>query len=76
VGCGFKDIPFDEIPIDSVTNGIHIKSHISNEMYELLYRYLGERFNTHSSSSPKRGKKLMRYRMKNCGEHMKEEEKD
>ena len=47
---GFKEIPFDEIPIDSITNGIHIKSHISNEMYELLYRYLGERFNTHSSS--------------------------
>ncbi|MBU0558866.1 MAG: alpha-glucan family phosphorylase, partial [Bacteroidetes bacterium] len=41
---GFKDIPFDEIPIDYVTNGIHTASHISNEMFDLLYRYLGDEF--------------------------------
>lgn len=41
---GFKGIPFDEIPIDYVTNGIHTRSHLSNEMEELLYRYLGEKF--------------------------------
>ncbi|MCF8267771.1 MAG: alpha-glucan family phosphorylase [Ignavibacteriales bacterium] len=41
---GFKNIPFDEIPIDYVTNGIHINSHISNEMQALLVRYLGENF--------------------------------
>lgn len=41
---GFKGIPFDEIPIDYVTNGIHIRSHLSNEMNELLIRYLGEKF--------------------------------
>ena len=40
---GFIDIPFDEIPIDYVTNGIHTHSHISNDMQELLYRYLGEK---------------------------------
>ncbi len=40
---GFTDIPFDEIPIDYVTNGIHTHSHISNDMQELLYRYLGEK---------------------------------
>ncbi len=40
---GFVDIPFDEIPIDYVTNGIHTHSHISNDMQELLYRYLGEK---------------------------------
>jgi starch phosphorylase len=42
---GFKDVPFDEIPIDYVTNGIHTQSHLSNEMYELLIRYLGDGFN-------------------------------
>ncbi|MFH0734317.1 MAG: alpha-glucan family phosphorylase [bacterium] len=42
--AGFKDVPFDEIPIDYVTNGIHIRSHLSNDMHELLYRYLGEKF--------------------------------
>ncbi len=41
---GFGDIPFDEIPIDYVTNGIHTHSHLSNEMQQLLIRYLGERF--------------------------------
>jgi len=41
---GFKDVPFDEIPIDYITNGIHIRSHISNEMEELLYRYMGDGF--------------------------------
>ena len=41
---GFKDIPFDEIPIDHVTNGVHTRSHLSADMDELLYRYLGERF--------------------------------
>ncbi|MEN8191603.1 MAG: alpha-glucan family phosphorylase [Bacteroidota bacterium] len=49
---GFKDIPFDEIPIDHVTNGIHIRSHISAEMETLLYRYLGDGF-INSVSDPK-----------------------
>ncbi|MBI1937728.1 MAG: alpha-glucan family phosphorylase [Ignavibacteriales bacterium] len=42
--AGFIDIPFDEIPIDYVTNGIHTHSHLSNDIQELLYRYLGEKF--------------------------------
>ncbi|PKL83310.1 MAG: alpha-glucan phosphorylase [Ignavibacteriae bacterium HGW-Ignavibacteriae-3] len=41
---GFVDIPFDEIPIDYITNGVHTRSHLSNDMQELLYRYLGEKF--------------------------------
>jgi glycogen phosphorylase len=41
---GFPDIPFDEIPIDHVTNGIHTRSHLSTEMSELLSRYLGDDF--------------------------------
>ena len=41
---GFKGIPFDEIPIDYVTNGVHMQTHLSNEMRELLVRYGGENF--------------------------------
>jgi len=41
---GFPDIPFDEIPLDYVTNGIHTRSHLSTEMSELLSRYLGDDF--------------------------------
>lgn len=41
---GFKGIPFNEIPIDYVTNGIHTRSHLSSEMEALLYRYLGDGF--------------------------------
>ncbi|MFA7288276.1 MAG: alpha-glucan family phosphorylase [Melioribacteraceae bacterium] len=40
---GFKNIPFDEIPIDYVTNGVHTHSHLSSDMFELLYRYLGDK---------------------------------
>ncbi len=43
---GFKEIPFDEIPIDYVTNGVHTYSHLSGEMHELMLRYIGERFDT------------------------------
>lgn len=42
--AGFPEIPFDEIPIDYITNGIHTPTHLSNDMNELLYRYLGEKF--------------------------------
>lgn len=41
---GFKGVPFDEIPIDYVTNGVHTRSHVSTDMSELLFRYLGEKF--------------------------------
>ncbi len=41
---GFPNIPFDEIPIEYVTNGIHTRSHLSTEMAALLERYLGDEF--------------------------------
>ncbi len=41
---GFKNVPFDEIPIDYVTNGVHTQTHLSNDMRELLVRYGGENF--------------------------------
>ncbi len=41
---GFNNIPFDEIPIDYITNGIHTQSHLSSEMYYLFLRYLGQKF--------------------------------
>lgn len=36
----FPETPLDEVPIQSVTNGIHIESWISEEMAELLDHYL------------------------------------
>lgn len=41
-GSGFKDIPFNEIPIGSITNGVHTRSHISKEMEDLFIQYIGE----------------------------------
>jgi starch phosphorylase len=41
---GFENVPFDEIPIDYVTNGVHTLSHLSYDMNELFYRYLGDKF--------------------------------
>ena len=41
---GYKGVPFNEIPIGYVTNGIHIRSHISGEMEQLFVQYLGEKW--------------------------------
>ena len=37
-------LPTDDVPIGSVTNGIHTRSWLSHDMTELLDRYLGPRF--------------------------------
>jgi len=37
----WPDVPADEVPITSITNGIHIKSWLSAEMNLLYERYLG-----------------------------------
>lgn len=41
---GFRDVPFNEIPIGNITNGVHIRSHISKDMEELLVQYIGEKW--------------------------------
>ena len=48
---GYKDVPFSEIPIGYVTNGVHTRSHISREMEELFVRYLGENW-IHNPAAP------------------------
>ncbi len=37
----WKDYPESEVPVDSITNGVHTRSWISVEMQNLLNRYLG-----------------------------------
>ena len=37
--------PAEDVPIDYITNGVHIASWISNEMAYLYYRYLGPEWN-------------------------------
>ena len=37
----WPDLPLDEVPITSVTNGIHTPSWLSREMFEVLDRYIG-----------------------------------
>jgi len=39
----WPNVPEDEIPIDSITNGVHISSHISHQMRSLQDNYLGPR---------------------------------
>lgn len=41
---GFKNVPFNEIPIGHITNGVHIRSHISSEMETLFNQYIGEKW--------------------------------
>lgn len=44
VQTGYPGFPEEEVPVSSVTNGIHIRSFISQEMSDLLDRYLGARW--------------------------------
>jgi starch phosphorylase len=37
----WPQVPEDEVPITSVTNGIHIRSFLSHDMADLYLRYLG-----------------------------------
>lgn len=46
---GFPSIPFNEIPIGYITNGVHTRSHMSREMEELFIQYLGEKWLEDSS---------------------------
>lgn len=39
----WPNVPEDEIPIQSITNGVHISSHISHQMRNLQDNYLGPR---------------------------------
>jgi starch phosphorylase len=39
----WPNVPEDEIPITSITNGVHISSHISHQMRSLQDNYLGPR---------------------------------
>lgn len=41
---GYKNVPFNEIPIQYITNGVHTRSHISGEMENLLIQYLGQKW--------------------------------
>lgn len=43
--------PVEEVPVDSVTNGVHLRSWTSLEMTNLLNRYLGPRWAEESADS-------------------------
>ena len=43
----WPSLPLDEVPITSVTNGIHAPSWLSREMHELLERYIGPALREH-----------------------------
>jgi starch phosphorylase len=40
----WPDLPTEEIPIESITNGVHTSSWVAHEMGELYTRYLGPRW--------------------------------
>lgn len=49
--AAYPNFPEDEVPVTSVTNGIHTRSFTSREMAELLDRYLGGRWSQDVSSN-------------------------
>jgi starch phosphorylase len=44
VQSAYQGFPLDEVPVTSVTNGVHTRSYVSQEMADLLDRYLGGRW--------------------------------
>ncbi len=40
----WSDFPLDEVPVESVTNGVHVRGWASREMAHLFDRYLGPRW--------------------------------
>jgi starch phosphorylase len=50
--CLWRRIPTSEVPISSITNGVHIKSWISDEMNRLYERYLGPNWAEEDANSP------------------------
>ena len=42
--AGYRDLPIEEIPVSSVTNGIHARSFTSSQMAQLLDKYIGGRW--------------------------------
>src|SRR5579871_787088 len=51
VQTGYPGFPEDEIPVESVTNGIHTRSFVSQEMADILDRYIGGRWSQDVSDS-------------------------
>lgn len=49
----WPEVPVDEVPIGSITNGIHTKSMVSRDMAALYDRYLGPRWREFSASNTK-----------------------
>jgi starch phosphorylase len=50
--CLWRRVPTSEVPISSITNGVHIKSWISEEMCRLYERYLGPNWADEDADSP------------------------
>jgi starch phosphorylase len=40
----WPEVPQHEVPVFSITNGVHIRSHVSDQLNELLIRYCGPRW--------------------------------
>ncbi len=51
--CGlWPNVPLQEVPIRAITNGVHIKSWLSEEMSSLYDRYLGRNWTDESIDKP------------------------
>jgi starch phosphorylase len=50
--CLWRRVPTNEVPVSSITNGVHTKSWISEEMSRLYERYLGPNWADENADSP------------------------
>ncbi|WP_048149170.1 maltodextrin phosphorylase [Palaeococcus ferrophilus] len=45
----WKEVPLDEIPIEAITNGVHTKTWLHNEIKKLIDRYVGRIWREHAN---------------------------
>jgi starch phosphorylase len=50
--CLWRRVPTNEVPVSSITNGVHTRSWISDEMSRLYERYLGPNWADENPDSP------------------------
>jgi starch phosphorylase len=50
--CLWRRVPTNEVPISSITNGVHIRSWVSEEISRLYERYLGQNWADEATDSP------------------------
>ena len=63
----WPELPEEQLPLNSITNGVHTRTWMSNHMTSLLIRYLGTRW-MEDPTDHNVWRRISKSPMRNCGE--------